>query len=598
MSTNGNAVTAGEGETANAARLSRRGLLKSAAAAGFAIASVGVVGADLASAGRSPSAGPGSLSPLALTGQTSDPLLAAGEAGMAVLQGFYNKSTGQWQSGNVNGWWNSACCLYATIDYCRITGTTIYLGDIPQTFAVARLNNPSGTDGFVDTAYDDCGWWGITWVNAYDLTGNADYLNMAKNLFETMTQGWTAVDDGGVVWETPNGSADDTASDYKETIANELFLLLAALLHQRIPGDSGQGSYLDWAEREWRWFTNSGLINSEGLVSDGFHPEGQNIQTDIWTYNQGVILGGLLAMYEITKDSVYLQNAEKIADAALEHLTVSATVGGSTVSVLSETINSTDYPDLTRFKDDPDTPQFKGIFMRYLYKLAQCPQVSNSSSYKQFILNNAASIHTNDASDGQFGFLWQGREDDMPTQYLFCVQSSAMEAINAAIAVKYGPARPPQSPGAAYPGGANLVSNPSGADGTNGWYKAHGDGTAALTPGTYQGSQALQWVAKGNTREDWVYVYPDVTNGNTYTYAVQLAGSGTVIFDAWTGDADLISMPVTLKPSFQTVSIQAAIPAGAPTGQSDSAPQLQIATVGPADVTVLIRNASVAATPA
>jgi len=587
MSANGNAVTAGGGETANAARLSRRGLLKNAAAAGFAIASVGVIGAGVVSAGRSPSAGPDSLSSLALTDQASDPLLAAGAAGMAVLQSFYNKSRGQWQSGNVNGWWSSACCLYSTIDYCRITGTTIYLGDIPQTFAVARLNNPSGTDGFVDTAYDDCGWWGITWVNAYDLTGNADYLKMAKNLFETMTQGWTADDDGGVVWETPNGTADDTASDYKETIANELFLLLAALLHQRTPGDSGQGSYLDWAEREWRWFASSGLINSEGLASDGFHPEGQNIQTDIWTYNQGVILGGLVAMYEITEDSAYLQNAEKIADAALEHLTVSATVNGSTVSVLNE-LNVTSV-------DNPNVGQFKGIFMRYLYKLSQCPHVSSASSYEQFILNNAASIYTNDASDGQFGFLWQGREDDMPTGYLFSVQSSAMEAINAAIAVKHGPAQPRQSPGAAYPGGANLVSDPSGADG---WYMAHGDGTATLTPGTYQGSQALQWVAKGNTQEDWVYIYPDVTNGNTYTYAVQLAGSGTVILDAWTGDADLISMPVTLKPSFQTVSLQAAIPAGAPTGQSDSAPQLQIATVGRADVTVFIRNASVVATPA
>jgi predicted alpha-1,6-mannanase (GH76 family) len=573
MSINDNAVISGEGETANVARLSRRGLFKSAAVAGLAIASAGVLGVGRASAATSAPAGSGPRSPLGLTGQSDDPLLAAGETGMAVLQSFYNKATGQW---NTDGWWNAACALFVTIDYCRITGTTIYLGDIPQTFAVAPLNNPDGTDGFIDTAYDDAGWWGITWVNAYDLTGDESYLQMAQSLFTFMTQGWTDVDGGGVVWETTN--------DYKEAIANELFLLLAALLHQRTPGDT---YYLDWAEQEWAWFDASGLINSEWLINDGLNAEGQNNGENTWTYNQGVILGGLVAMYEITGDSDYLTVAENIANAALEYLTVSATVDGTTVSVLNElTVTNA---------DDPNQTQFKGIFMRYLYTLYQ--YVPNAS-YEQFILNNAASIYTNDVSDGQFGFLWQGPEDGMPTPYLMSVQSSAMDAINAAIAVTYGPSQTPQPPGTAYPSGTNLVSNPSGADGTSGWYMAYGGEDATLTPVTYQGSQALEWVLSGNTQEDWVYTYPDVTNGVTYTYAVQLAGSGTVILDAWVGDADLISMPVTLTSSFQTVSIQAAIPAGAPTGQSGSAPQLQIATVGPADVSVYIQNASVVATPA
>jgi predicted alpha-1,6-mannanase (GH76 family) len=552
--------------------LSRRGLLKSAAGAGLAIASAGVLGAGRASAATSASAGSGPRRPPGLTGQINDPLLAAGETGMAVLQSFYNKATGQW---NTDGWWNAACGLFATIDYCRVTGTTIYLGDIPQTFAVAPLSNPDGTDGFVDTAYDDCGWWGITWVNAYDLTGDESYLEMAKSLFTTLTGGWTDVDGGGVVWQTTN--------DYKEAIANELFLLLAALLHQRTPGDS---SYLDWAEKEWAWFDGSGLINSEWLINDGLNAAGQNNGENTWTYNQGVILGGLAAMYDITGDSSYLTVAENIADAALEYLTVSATVDGAAVLVLNElTVTSA---------QDPNQTQFKGIFMRYLYMLYQ--YVPNAS-YQQFILDNAASIYTSDVSGGQFGFLWQGPEDGMPTPYLSSVQSSAMEAINAAIAVTYGPSQSPQPAGAAYPSGTNLVSNPSGAGGTNGWYLAYGGENASLTPVTYQGSQALEWVLNGNTQEDWVYTYPDVTDGVTYTYAVQLAGSGTVILDAWVGNADLISMPVTLTSSFQTVWIQAAIPAGAPAGQSGPAPQLQIATVGPADVSVYIQNASVVATP-
>ena len=53
----------------------------------------------------------------------------------------------------------------------------------------------------------------------------------------------------------------------RNAVTNELFLTLAALLHQRVPG--AQGSYLTWAQREWVWFSSSGLIGPGGLVNDG-----------------------------------------------------------------------------------------------------------------------------------------------------------------------------------------------------------------------------------------------------------------------------------------------------------------------------------------
>ena len=52
-------------------------------------------------------------------------------------------------------------------------------------------------------------------------------------------RGWDDACGGGLRWNTTSG--------YKNAITSELFLTLAALLHQRTPGE--QGGYLTWAQR-------------------------------------------------------------------------------------------------------------------------------------------------------------------------------------------------------------------------------------------------------------------------------------------------------------------------------------------------------------
>jgi len=74
-------------------------------------------------------------------------------------------------------------------------------------------------------------------------------------------------------------------------------------------------TYLQWAIKEWTWFESSGMINANHLINDGLDGNcGNNGQTT-WTYNQGVVLGGLVNLHTITKNDTLLNIAQSIADA-------------------------------------------------------------------------------------------------------------------------------------------------------------------------------------------------------------------------------------------------------------------------------------------
>ena len=331
---------------------------------------------------------------------------ACAAAGAGALQHWYDASTGQWTS---TGWWNAANALTAVIGYSKLTGDRSHDGCLATTFAAAQRQHA----GFINDYYDDNGWWALAWVAAFDMTRDTRYLDAARTIFTHNTGAWDDTCRGGLWW--------NTSRNYKNAITNELFLTLAALLHQRTPGDS---SYLSWAQREWEWFHASGLIGPSGLVNDGLTPACANNLGTTWTYNQGVILGGLAALFEITGDRAYLQQGESIADAALSTLVTpdSAHPPGILVEPCERTSGGC----------DRDQAQFKGIFMRYLCEF-WLP--GRQPAYRTFILANARSMWDNNKNEShQFGLRWTGPFDQADAAR----QSSALDGLNAAVALAAG----------------------------------------------------------------------------------------------------------------------------------------------------------------
>ncbi|HWY77621.1 MAG TPA: glycoside hydrolase family 76 protein [Verrucomicrobiae bacterium] len=326
---------------------------------------------------------------------SSEGFNAQSAAAGVSLQRWYNPQTGLWDTA---GWWNAANCVDALEDLVVANHTLEYLSIIQNTF------DRKSTNKFLNDYYDDEGWWANAWIRAYDLTGEARYLAMARDIFHDMALGWDDHCGGGIWWRKDRR--------YKNAIANELFFLVAARLHQRTPGDSGPQSYYDWAAKEWEWFRASGMINPQSLVNDGLDYDCQNNGGTTWSYNQGVLIGALVEWHRVTGDTNCLNQAIAIADAALLNLVNSN-------GVLRE-------PREFRTARNHDVPQFKGIFMRHLGALAD---IAPKPAYWTFLLANARSIWTNARNErNELGYLWAGPFDTADAVR----QSSALAALCAA----------------------------------------------------------------------------------------------------------------------------------------------------------------------
>jgi hypothetical protein len=344
----------------------------------------------------------------AVTGQSGSctawarPAPTRAGAAADTLMYSYDPYPGWWPS----SWWNSAATLTTLIDH----GDPAYDWVIARTFDqnkgvfAAGVRSTDPIEGnFVSRAIDDSAWWGLAWIAAYDRTGQQRYLAMATTIANYVQQYWDTGTCGGGVWWNRERT-------YKNAVTAGLYLRLVASVHNRTSGDTV------WQQRTRTaatWYLNSGMINSAGLVNDGLTGDCRNNGQTVWTYNQGLAVGGFVEAWRATGDTALLDAARRLGDAALTGLTRDG--------VLTESC------DTGQNTCDDNQKQFKGIFSRYLADLAS---VTGSAQYQAFAARQADSIWTRDRDNlNRIGQRWAGGS---PNQLDWRTQASGLGALVAA----------------------------------------------------------------------------------------------------------------------------------------------------------------------
>ncbi len=151
-----------------------------------------------------------------------------------------------------------------------------------------------------ETWFDDNGWWGIAFVEAYRATGTSRYLADAQRALRYIaTAGWDP-NGGGIWW--------DTEHPYKSGPALAADTLLATLIYQQ----NHSAFALRQARKFIAWANTSGFSASDGLYA------GSSASATPVDYIEGPLIYAQALLCHLTSTTSECQRAEQLKAAALD----------------------------------------------------------------------------------------------------------------------------------------------------------------------------------------------------------------------------------------------------------------------------------------
>ncbi|KAJ5863718.1 Six-hairpin glycosidase [Penicillium soppii] len=327
-------------------------------------------------------------------------------------------------------------------------------------------------------AYDDMLWVVLGWlqnIKFQELHSDLHYMSLnasseqlwygtqfrvpaahrARVFYELASAGWDKVlCDGGMIWSP-------YLMPYKNAITNELYISASIEMYLYFPGDpidapfivssdGGQPSrknphdpaHLKAAVDGYAWLKNSNMTGIGGLYADGFHISGwqsasnpgsrkcDQLNTMVYTYNQGVILSGLRGLWLATNSRDYLRDGYELIDKVLQatgwpYISSQQWQGLGRGGVLEEACDAS-----ATCSQDGQT--FKGIFFHHLAEFCQPLQprekrfltdadrspakddwsavyerhLEHCRTYGPWIEHNAQAALVTRDSEGNFGSWW------------------------------------------------------------------------------------------------------------------------------------------------------------------------------------------------
>ncbi len=195
---------------------------------------------------------------------------------------------------------------------------------------------PYGAGG--DKYYDDQAWVGLALAQNYQMTGNTSSLAGAENVFNFVYPGgWAGAasfDPGGIYWVQQGigtGQSNHSRTANSTSPNAELGLLLEGLDPANAATyDAGATNMYQWANH-YLYNAGSNPTDPQGL-NPNFDPRQPALMFDnvgssggvgetLWTYNQGAMIATNVREYVKTGQAGYLDNAQAIANTALNTFT-------------------------------------------------------------------------------------------------------------------------------------------------------------------------------------------------------------------------------------------------------------------------------------
>ncbi|MGQ1889245.1 glycoside hydrolase family 76 protein [Thermophagus sp. OGC60D27] len=229
-----------------------------------------------------------------------------------------------------------------------------------------------------DRYYDDNGLVGIDYVDAFEVTGNPDYLKKAREIMEFIKSGWTEDYGGGVSWL-------EGVRDQKPACSNGKATVLALKLFQA----TSDAEYLDYGLASYNWMMDHLRDDSLNIIWNSLlikEEEAGVVQKHGYTYNTGVMIQSAVRLFKITGKDHFLKDAQSLAE-------------GSYNYYVKWTKQDVSYIE--------DLPWFVVVLFRGYHELFE---VDNNSKYINAIMKGADYALDNATdSDGLFFHDWTSR---------------------------------------------------------------------------------------------------------------------------------------------------------------------------------------------
>jgi len=166
---------------------------------------------------------------------------------------------------------------------------------------IISLYNGQNSRGWFDSYFDDMDWMCLALIRSYEITGNKMYLNTAISIYEHIQkEGWDTsccgAHPGGIWWNLQHT---------QKATASNAGPVISGLLIYNYTRDS---NYLNFATKVYDHWRQYMVDDSTGQITDHINSNGQLVWWS-FTYNQGLMAGAALALYSVTKNSKYINDA-------------------------------------------------------------------------------------------------------------------------------------------------------------------------------------------------------------------------------------------------------------------------------------------------